>query len=88
MDLESVDKTCVALLVDKEEIGSVGATGMQSRFFENIIAELMDRKGEYSELKLRRCLQNSMMLSADVTAAFDPNYPSVCEKKNTAYFGH
>ena len=88
MDLENVDKTCVALLVDKEEIGSVGATGMQSRFFENIIAELMDRKGEYSELKLRRCLQNSMMLSADVTAAFDPNYPSVCEKKNTAYFGH
>ncbi|ELC8442854.1 aminopeptidase [Clostridium perfringens] len=88
MDLGDVDKTCVALLVDKEEIGSVGATGMQSRFFENLVAELMDRKGEYSELKLRRCLQNSMMLSADVTAAFDPNYPSVCEKKNTAYFGN
>lgn len=87
MDLDKVDKTCVALLVDKEEIGSVGATGMQSRFFENLVAELMDRKGEYSELKLRRCLQNSMMLSADVTAAFDPNYPSVCERKNTAYFG-
>ncbi|EGT3616886.1 aminopeptidase [Clostridium perfringens] len=88
MDLGDVDKTCVALLVDKEEIGSVGATGMQSRFFENLVAELMDRRGEYSELKLRRCLQNSMMLSADVTAAYDPNYPSVCEKKNTAYFGH
>lgn len=88
MDLGDVDKTCVALLVDKEEIGSVGATGMQSRFFENLVAELMDRRGEYSELKLRRCLQNSMMLSADVTAAYDPNYPSVCEKKNTAYFGN
>ncbi len=87
MDLGEVDKTCVALLVDKEEIGSVGATGMQSRFFENIVAELMDRMGQYSELKLRRCLQNSVMLSADVTAAYDPNYPSVCEKKNTAYFG-
>ncbi|MGG5461569.1 aminopeptidase [Clostridium sp. B9] len=87
MDLGEVDKTCVALLVDKEEIGSVGATGMQSRFFENLVAELMDRMGDYSELKLRRCLQNSMMLSADVTAAYDPNYPSVCEKKNTAYFG-
>ncbi|WP_300349116.1 aminopeptidase [Clostridium sp.] len=88
MDLGEVDKTCVALLVDKEEIGSVGATGMQSRFFENIVAELMDRMGQYSELKLRRCLQNSVMLSADVTAAYDPNYPSVCEKKNTAYFGN
>ena len=88
MDLGDVDKTCVALLVDKEEIGSIGATGMQSRFFENLVAELMDRRGEYSELKLRRCLQNSMMLSADVTAAYDPNYPSVCEKKNTAYFGN
>lgn len=87
MDLGEVDKTCVALLVDKEEIGSVGATGMQSRFFENIVAELMYRMGQYSELKLRRCLQNSVMLSADVTAAYDPNYPSVCEKKNTAYFG-
>lgn len=87
IDLGEVDKTCVALLVDKEEIGSVGATGMQSRFFENLVAELMDRMGDYSELKLRRCLQNSVMLSADVTAAYDPNYPSVCEKKNTAYFG-
>lgn len=88
LSIDSIDKTCVALFVDKEEIGSVGATGMHSKFFENIVAELMDRKGEYSELKLRRCLANSKMLSADVTAAYDPNFPSVCERKNTAFFGN
>ena len=88
MDIKDVDRTCVCLLVDKEEIGSVGATGMQSRFFENTVAEVMDRKGEYSELKLRRVLKNSKMLSSDVSAAYDPNYPSVMEKKNAAYFGH
>lgn len=85
--IEKTDKTCVCLLVDKEEIGSVGATGMQSRFFENTVAEVMDRVGEYSDLKLRRALKNSKMLSSDVSAAFDPNYPSVMEKKNAAYFG-
>lgn len=88
MDIKDVDRTCVCLLVDKEEIGSVGATGMQSRFFENTVAEVMDRKGEYSELKLRRVLKNSKMLSSDVSAAYDPNYPSVMEKKNAAYFGY
>ena len=88
MDIKDVDRTCVCLLVDKEEIGSVGATGMQSRFFENTVAEVMDRVGEYSELKLRRVLKNSKMLSSDVSAAYDPNYPSVMEKKNAAYFGH
>ena len=87
LEVESVDKTSVILLVDKEEVGSIGATGMHSRFFENSLAEVMDRMGQYSELKLKRALQNSLMLSADVTAAFDPNYPGVCEKKNTAYFG-
>ena len=86
-ELESVKKTSVVLLVDKEEVGSQGATGMHSRFFENALAELMDRMGVYSELKLRRVLSNSSMLSADVTAAYDPNYPSVSEGKNTAYFG-
>lgn len=80
-------RTGVCILVDKEEIGSVGATGMQSRFFENMVAEVMDRCGEYSELKLRRALANSYMLSSDVSAAYDPNYASVFEKKNTAYFG-
>lgn len=87
MNIESTDKTCVALLVDKEEIGSVGATGMQSRFFENTVAEVMNLTGQYSELKVRRALSNSKMLSSDVSAAFDPNFPSVMEKKNTAYFG-
>lgn len=80
--------TSVCLLVDKEEIGSVGATGMQSRFFENTTAEVMHAAGQYSELLLRRALKNSMMLSSDVSAAFDPNYPEVMEKKNSAYLGH
>lgn len=80
-------RTGVCILVDKEEIGSVGATGMQSRFFENMVAEVMDRCGEYSELKLGRALANSYMLSSDVSAAYDPNYASVFEKKNAAYFG-
>ena len=87
LKMEKVDKTCVCLLVDKEEIGSVGATGMQSKFFENTVAEVMDRIGDYSDIKLRRALKNSKMLSSDVSAAFDPNYPSVMEKKNSAYFG-
>lgn len=87
LDLDSVEKTSVVLLVDKEEVGSQGATGMQSRFFENAVAEVMDRLGDYSDLKLRRALANSCMLSADVTAAFDPNYASAYERKNTAYFG-
>ncbi|MCD3216103.1 aminopeptidase [Clostridium botulinum C] len=87
LNIEHPEKTCVALLVDKEEIGSVGATGMQSRFFENTVAEVMNLVGEYNELKLRRTLTNSKMLSSDVSAAFDPNYPSVMEKRNCAYFG-
>lgn len=81
LEIEKPEKTCVALFVDKEEIGSNGATGMHSRFFENVVAEVMELMGEYSELKLRRCLANSKMLSSDVTAAFDPIYPSVLERK-------
>ncbi len=87
LDLDQTKYTSVVLLVDKEEVGSNGATGMHSKFFENVVAEVMDRLGEYSGLKLRRALANSKMLSADVTAAYDPNYPSVMEKKNSAYFG-
>lgn len=79
--------TAVCLLTDKEEIGSMGATGMQSRYFENVTAEVMALAGQYSELALRRCLQNSHMLSSDVSAAFDPNYASAFEKKNIAYLG-
>lgn len=82
------EKTCCCLLVDKEEIGSVGATGMQSAFFENTVAELMNCMGGFSELGLRRTLRNSKMLSSDVSAAFDPNFPSFFEKKNAAHFGH
>lgn len=87
-DIKETDKTCCCLLVDKEEVGSIGATGMQSRFFENIVAEIIDSVEGYSDLKLRRCLTNSKMLSSDVSAAFDPNYPSVMEKKNAAFFGY
>lgn len=79
--------TCCCLLVDKEEIGSVGATGMQSRFFENTVAEIMNCAGQYNELELRRCLSSSRMLSSDVSAAYDPLYASYFEKKNSAYFG-
>ena len=87
LEMDVPERTSVCLLVDKEEIGSVGASGMQSRFFENIAAEVMNACGDYSELKLRRALQNSKVLSSDVSAAFDPNYPTVMEKKNAAYFG-
>ncbi len=88
LETKDVKKTACCLLVDKEEIGSVGATGMHSRFFENVVAEVMDAMGEYSELKVRKALANSKMLSSDVSAAFDPMYESVYEKKNAAYFGH
>lgn len=88
LEVEAPRQTCCCLLVDKEEIGSVGATGMQSRFFENIVAELMNCMGQYNELDLRRCLANCKMLSSDVSAAYDPLYASVFEKKNSAYFGN
>ncbi|HIR26820.1 MAG TPA: aminopeptidase [Candidatus Choladousia intestinigallinarum] len=87
LETETQKYTCCCLLVDKEEIGSVGATGMQSRFFENTVAELMECAGEYSELDLRRCLSRSKMLSSDVSAAYDPLYASFFEKRNAAYFG-
>lgn len=86
-EVSDVEYTSVCLLVDKEEIGSVGATGMESRFFENTVAEVMALTGETSTLLLRRALRNSKALSSDVSAAYDPNYPSVMEKKNAAYFG-
>lgn len=87
LQVEDPVYTSVCLLTDKEEIGSMGATGMQSRYFENVVAEVMNLTGDYSELKLRRCLQNSHMLSSDVSAAFDPNYAGAFEKKNIAYLG-
>jgi aspartyl aminopeptidase len=85
LEMESVERTACTLLVDKEEIGSVGATGMQSIFFENTVAELLEAMGEYKDLTLRRTLANSRMLSSDVSAAYDPTYPQAFEKKNSAF---
>ena len=79
--------TCCCILADKEEIGSVGATGMRARYFENALAEIMNKAGDYSELKLRRALSNSRMLSCDVSAGFDPAYAAAFEKKNAAFLG-
>ena len=79
--------TCCCILADKEEIGSVGATGMQAKYFENAVAEIMDKCGDYSELKLRKALASSKMLSCDVSAGFDPSYAYAFEKKNAAFLG-
>lgn len=87
IEVEESKRTACCLLVDKEEIGSVGATGMESRFFENTVAEVLNLLGEYSELTLRRCLSNSCMLSSDVSSAFDPSFASSFDKKNVAYLG-
>ena len=87
LEVEDTDRTACCLLVDKEEIGSVGATGMQSRFFENVVAEVMNLTGEYSELNVRRCLSSSCMLSSDVSSAFDPAFATSFDKKNVAYLG-
>lgn len=88
LEIKDVKRTACCLLVDKEEIGSVGATGMQSHFFENSVAELMNLMGNYSELSLRRCLAHSSMLSSDVSAAFDPTYAPSFDKKNAAFLGN
>jgi len=80
--------TAVCLLVDKEEIGSMGNTGMKSRFFENTLAEICCLLGKNEHISVRRCLSNSQCLSADVNAAFDPNFASVYEKNNAALLGH
>ena len=88
LEVEDTERTACCLLVDKEEIGSVGATGMESRFFENTVAELLALCGEYSELTLRRALAASRMLSSDVSSAYDPAYAAAFEKKNVAYLSH
>ena len=87
LEMKSVERTACCLLVDKEEIGSVGATGMQSHFFENMVAEVLNLMGENSELNVRRCLASSCMLSSDVSSAFDPTYAASFDKKNVAYLG-
>ena len=88
LDFEGVPAyTVCAILTDKEEIGSVGATGMNSRFFENVVAEFADLAGAKGDLALRRVLANSRMLSSDVSAGFDPNFAGAFEKKNAAFLG-
>lgn len=88
LECKAPARTAVTILVDKEEIGSVGATGMTSRFFEDAMAEILDLAGERGPLALRRCLRRSRMLSSDVSAAYDPSYASVFEPKNSCYLGH
>ncbi|EEG73040.1 aminopeptidase [[Clostridium] hylemonae] len=87
LDVDKVEKTACCILVDKEEIGSVGATGMHSRFFENVVAEMTALTGGSSDLRVRRALQNSKMLSSDVSAAFDPMFAETFEKRSSAFFG-
>lgn len=87
LDTPKCKKTTCAVLVDKEEIGSVGATGASSVWFENTLAELINLREPYSDLKLRKSLTNSVMLSSDVSAAVDPLYPSVNERRNSAFLG-
>ena len=87
LEVEHPVRTTATVLVDKEEIGSVGASGMHSKFFENMVAELMNLCGCYSSLDLKRAMSRSKMLSSDVTAGHDPNHPTVLEKNNAAYFG-
>ena len=88
LDAGECKYTTCAVLVDKEEVGSIGATGAQSKWFENVIAELIALQEDYCDLKLRHALTNTKMLSSDVSAGFDPLYPSVNDSKNSAYFGN
>ena len=89
MDMDSVGKTCVAIFADKEEVGSMGATGMSSKFFENACAKIQrGTNGKvYDSISLRDALENSAMLSADVSVGYDPNFPDVTEKNNSAFLG-
>lgn len=87
LEVTDSTRTTCCILVDKEEIGSVGATGMRSNFFANTVAEVLNLTGDYNDLVLRRCLANSYMLSSDVNAAYDPTYASQFDKKNTSFLG-
>jgi aspartyl aminopeptidase len=88
LDTPMCEYTTCAILVDKEEIGSVGATGAQSKFFENVVAELINLSDDYSELKVRHAMENTKMLSSDVSAGFDPLFAGVNDPKNAAYLGN
>ena len=87
LDTDTPKRTSVALFADKEEVGSLGNTGMESRFFENTVAEILNLQVEYSGLKVKRALANSKVLSADTVGAFDPNYPDVLDKRNSSFIG-
>lgn len=87
MEIDRPARTAVCVIADKEEIGSVGNTGMQSRAFEDFIAELIEAAGDNNLIKLRRAFRSSRMLSADVNAGVDPNYEGVMEKRNAAFLG-
>ena len=88
LDTEASKYTTCAILVDKEEVGSIGATGAESKFFENVVAELVNLTTDYSELKVRHAMENTKMLSSDVSAGFDPLYAGVNDPKNSAYLGN
>lgn len=88
LEAGTCDKSSVCLLVDKEEVGSVGATGMHSKFFSYAVAEILEAMGGYNQVVFNRAMSNSKVLSSDVSAAYDPLYASVMEKKNCAYFGN
>ena len=89
LDIKEIpNKTLCCALVDKEEVGSIGATGAQSNYFTNVLAELINLEGNFNDLALRRCLSNSNMLSSDVSAGVDPLYVGVNELKNSAYLGN
>ncbi len=87
LEVDKVKRTTCCILVDKEEIGSVGATGMQSRWFEHVCNEILELMGNHSSVKVNRMLANSRMLSSDVSAGYDPLYGNAFEKKNTAFLG-
>ena len=87
LEAENPERTGCCILADKEEIGNMGATGMQSNFFEDMVAEVLALTGEESPVKVRRVLRNSCMLSSDVSAAYDPMYADVFEKRSSAFFG-
>ena len=88
LEVESPEKTAVAIFMDKEEVGSQGNTGMESKFLEDCLAEIINLQGEYSDIKLRRAFKNAEVISADVNCCFDPNFPEATEKNNTAMLGN
>ncbi|MCD1146889.1 aminopeptidase [Peptoniphilus sp. KCTC 25270] len=88
LEVDAPKETAVAIFADKEEIGSVGNTSMSAKFFENAVAEIVNAMGDYSELKVRRALANSKVISADVTSAMDPSFKEVMDEKNSAFVGH